>query len=60
MRPKGVADAQTVENLLPPKILSKGTLAKLVSRAMVDPVERDRKTSREVQVERGEKSFVNN
>ena len=51
MRPKGVADAQTVENLLPPKILSKGTLAKLVSRAMVDPVERDRKTSREVQVE---------
>ena len=28
MRPKGVADAQTVEILLPPEDLSKGTLLK--------------------------------
>ncbi len=43
MRPKGVADAQTVEIPLPPKDLSKGTLLKGMSRAMVDPVVRDRK-----------------
>ena len=43
VRRKRVADAQTVEIPLPQKDLSKGTLAKLVSRAMVDPVVRDRK-----------------
>ena len=42
MRPKGVADAHTVEIPQPPKHLSKGTLEKFISRALVDPVARVR------------------
>ena len=38
--------------------ISKGTPAKRVTRAMVAPGVRDRKFSREVHVEQGEKSFV--
>ena len=42
MRPKGVADAQTVDIPLPQKDLSTVTPAKGISRAMVDPGVRDR------------------
>ena len=59
MRPKGVADAQTVEIPLPWKDLSKGTHTKDQSRPMVEAVERERKTSSEAEMERGEKSLVN-
>ena len=41
MRPKGVADAHTVEIPYPSKDLSKGTLSKRVTRALVDPGARD-------------------
>ena len=41
VRPKGVADAQTVDILLPPYNLSKRTLSKGYSRALVAPVVRD-------------------
>ena len=47
-RPKGVADAHTVEIPLPPKLLSRGTLLLILSRALVAPVVWDRNTSREV------------
>ena len=40
-RPKGVVDAQTVDIPLPSKDLSKGTLLKCVTRAMVAPGVRD-------------------
>ena len=40
-RPKGVVDAQTVEIPLPPKNLSILTRDQSLSRALVDPVERD-------------------
>ena len=42
-RPKGVVDAQTVEIPLPQKDLSSRTHSKGLSRAMVDPVVRERK-----------------
>ena len=42
VRRKRVADAQTVEIPLPQKDLSKGTLLKCVTRAMVAPGVRDR------------------
>ena len=42
MRPKGVADAQTVEIPSPPKDLSTGTHGNSRTRALVDPGERDR------------------
>ena len=58
VRPKGVADAQTVEIPLPWKDLSKGTHRKGQSRPMVEAVERERKTSSEAEMERGEKSLV--
>ena len=41
-RPRGVVDAQTVDIPLPSKDLSKGTLGKRITRAMVAPGERDR------------------
>ena len=41
VRPKGVADAQTVDILLPPYNLTKGTLSKRYCRALVAPVVRD-------------------
>ena len=41
-RPRGVVDAQTVDIPLPSKDLSKGTLGKRMTRAMVAPGERDR------------------
>ena len=44
VRPKGVADAQTVEIPLPWKDLSKGTHKKGQSRPMVEAVVRDRKS----------------
>ena len=40
-RPKGVVDAQTVDIPLPSKDLSKGTLLKCVTRALVAPGVRD-------------------
>ena len=40
-RPEGVVDAQTVEIPLPPKLLSKLTLSKGMTRALVAPGERD-------------------
>ena len=40
-RPKGVVDAQTVDIPLPSKDLSKGTLGKRMTRAMVAPGVRD-------------------
>ena len=40
-RPDGVVDAQTVDSPLPSKDLSKGTLGKRITRAMVAPGERD-------------------
>ena len=40
-RPKGVVDAQTVEIPLPPKNLNILTRDQSLSRALVDPVERD-------------------
>ena len=42
-RPKGVVDAQTVDIPLPPKLLSTGTQEDILSRALVDPVVRERK-----------------
>ena len=42
VRPRGVADAHTVEIPYPSKYLSKGTLRKCMTRAMVAPGERDR------------------
>ena len=42
-RPKGVVDAQTVEIPLPPKMLSTGTQEHSLTRALVDPGERERK-----------------
>ena len=47
-RPEGVVDAQTVDIPLPSKPLSKGTLQDSRTRALVDPGERDRTYSREV------------
>ena len=41
VRPKGVVDAQTVDIPLPSKDLSKGTLWKRITRAMVAPGVRD-------------------
>ena len=41
-RPRGVVDAHTVENPLPPKYLSTGTHSDILTRALVDPGERDR------------------
>ena len=41
-RPRGVVDAQTVDIPLPSKDLSKGTLGKRMTRAMVAPGVRDR------------------
>ena len=58
-RPKGVVDAQTVEIPLPQKDLSKRTHGKNRSRPMVEAVVRERKTSSEAEMERGEKSLVN-
>ena len=46
-RPRGVVDAQTVEIPLPPKMLSTGTQEHSLTRALVDPGERDRNYSRE-------------
>ena len=43
VRRKRVADAQTVEIQLPQKDLSRGTLEKGMTRALVAPGERDRK-----------------
>ena len=40
-RPKGVVDAQTVDIPLPPKDLSTLTPSKSLTRALVDPGERD-------------------
>ena len=40
-RPRGVVDAQTVDIPLPSKDLSKGTLGKRMTRAMVAPGVRD-------------------
>ena len=40
-RPKGVVDAQTVDIPLPSKDLSRGTLSKGMTRALVAPGERD-------------------
>ena len=42
VRPRGVADAHTVEIPEPSKYLSKGTLRKCMTRAMVAPGVRDR------------------
>ena len=56
VRPKGVADAHTVEIPWPPKDLSAGTLAKGLSRAMVDPVVRERNLVAKSAMFRGEKS----
>ena len=42
VRPKGVADAQTVEIPLPPKYLSQLTLRDMLTRRMVEPGERER------------------
>ena len=58
MRPKGVADAHTVEIPEPPKYLSRGTLLKGMTRAMVAPGVRDRNYSREANLATGEKSSV--
>ena len=56
MRPKGVADAQTVEIPSPPKDLNAGTLLDSGTRALVDPGERERNYSSEVRdAERREK-----
>ena len=41
-RPKGVVDAQTVDIPLPPKMLSTGTQEHSLTRALVDPGERER------------------
>ena len=41
VRPKGVADAQTVDIPLPPKLLSTLTPADSLTRALVDPGVRD-------------------
>ena len=51
-RPKGVVDAQTVEIPLPQKMLSTGTHGNSLTRALVDPGERDRnKVGKPVNVE---------
>jgi hypothetical protein len=57
-RPRGVVDAQNVEIHLPRKDLSQGTHRKGLSRAMVDPVERERKLSSEAVLDGGEKSLA--
>ena len=57
-RPKGVVDAQTVEIPLPQRDLSNRTHRKGLSRALVAPVVRDRKLSREAVLAGGEKSVV--
>ena len=51
VRPKGVADAHTVEIQQPPKLLSKGTLTKGTTRSMVEPGVRERNLSSEVCLE---------
>ena len=56
MRPKGVADAHTVEIPSPAKYLSRGTLLKGMTRAMVAPGVRDR--LREACLDGGEKSSM--
>ena len=57
MRPKGVADAQTVEIPSPPKELSTGTHLKGLSRELV-PVVIEGKIVPKSGWERGEKSCV--
>ena len=57
MRPKGVADAQTVEIPSPPKDLSAGTLFEGQSRVLV-PVAIEGKIVPKSGWERGEKSCV--
>ena len=57
MRPKGVADAQTVEIPSPPKELSTGTHLKGLSRELV-PVVIEGKIVPKSSMERGEKSHV--
>ena len=47
MRQRCVADAQTVDIPLPPKLLNTLTPADSLTRALVDPGERDRNSSRE-------------
>ena len=51
VRPKGVADAQTVDIPLPPKDLSTGTPIKDITGELVFPGVRDRNLSREVCLE---------
>ena len=58
MRPKGVADAQTVEIPSPPKELSAGTHPKCRSRELV-PVEIEGKLVPKSCMAGGEKSCVN-
>ena len=59
MRPRGVADAHTVEIPEPPKYLSKGTHLKGMTPGLVDRGVRDRTfKSREACLEGGEKSFT--
>ena len=53
VRPRGVADAQTVDIPLPQKDISTVTPVKGITRALVAPVETERNQSSEVQHGRG-------
>ena len=56
-RPEGVVDAQTVDIPLPPKLLSKLTLFDSMTRALVDPGEREFNYERSMRCEEARKGL---
>ena len=56
-RPEGVVDAQTVDIPLPPKLLSKLTLFDSMTRALVDPGEREFNNERSMRCEEARKGL---